>query len=83
LVVDGEALAERAAPALGDDAGDHVVAAAGGHRHDVADRPGGISLREREAGQCDGGGCGLQQVAAFHGACLQGLRASWAAAALL
>ena len=37
-VVDHEGLVQHPAPALGDRAAHHVAAAAGGHRHDVADR---------------------------------------------
>jgi hypothetical protein len=38
LVVDHDGLVEQPAPALAHRAPDHVAAAAGGHRHDVADR---------------------------------------------
>ena len=38
------------APAFGDGAPDHVAAAAGGHRHDVADGLVRIALRPRQAG---------------------------------
>ena len=57
LVVHDEALLEQGAPALGHRAAHHVAAAAGSHRHDVADgfgRPGGLrpgQARGRPAGR--------------------------------
>ena len=58
LVLDDEVLAERLAPALGDDARDHVVAAAGGDRDDVADRLARKRLRARCRGkQSRAGAC--------------------------
>jgi hypothetical protein len=51
LVLDHELLPDQPAPSLGDDARDHVVAAAGRNRNDVADRLGGIGLGARRPGQ--------------------------------
>src|SRR6476659_3763109 len=57
LVLDDEVLAERLAPALADDARDHVVAAAGRDRDDVADRLARERLRARLPGQAEQGRC--------------------------